>query len=53
MGIEGLFLQNNRHCLGSLDFTEQDEEKELGVKVTCKRGWEGSVVGETGVQRLV
>ena len=45
MGIEGLFLGNESHCLGSLYFTERGEEEELGVKVTWKRGWEGTVVG--------
>lgn len=45
MGIQGLFLWNKSHCLGSLDFIERGEEEELGVKVICKRGWEGKAMG--------
>lgn len=30
MGIQGLFLWNKSHCLGSLDFIERGEEEELG-----------------------
>lgn len=45
MGIQGLLLWNKSHCLGSLDFIERGEEEELGVKVICKRGWEGKAMG--------
>lgn len=45
MRIEGLFLQNKSHCLGSLDFIVRGEKEELGAKVICKRGWEGIAVG--------
>ena len=45
MGIEGLFLRNKSHCSGRLNFTERGKKEELGVKVTCKRGWEGTAVG--------
>lgn len=45
MGIQGLFLRNKSHCLGSLDFIERVEEEELGVKVICKRAWEEKLWG--------
>lgn len=32
MEIEGLFLQNKRHYLVSLDFIERSEEEGLGLK---------------------